>query len=434
MERNNADEKQMLHAEAVLTAVCSSIAKNRSLDCSSNLGSFVKENLLRGMASLIPEPAPDYDAQFDEHPSWGTPAQRIDAAIGIYNLTLADACLDARVTAQLRAALEDPVPAVRFQAVIRLLWLHDKNPDLMWRLINLSCGKEASPGVLSGLLSYSLNQLAGRYPNEVLGQLKVVKARFPILSKPSSVNEWTLRIPAGLYIWQDNHEALGIFEDLLSKAGFLPQPATQLLLDSRELYTYRSDQPSDFGEGIRKRAFELSERVVRLAQMELLSADKDADSERQTQLARTLDFVSNQIYFGSGAYDGTNRRSLSTDDRLTFWKESQGVIEALTDVALPSIAHHLIQTLQSFITFEPASVFHRIAAVVASAQRFGYQYESMAVDLLVQIAELYLAQYPGLLQHDEICRAELMAMLETFVTAGWPSAFQLIYRLEEMYR
>jgi hypothetical protein len=279
-----------------------------------------------------------------------------------------------------------------------------------------------------------LNQLAGRYPKEVLRRLEVVKARFPITSKPSSVNEWTLRISAGLYVWQDNHEALRLFEDLLSKSGFLPQPATQLLHDSRELYTYRSDQSPDGGAGIRKRVFELSERVARLAQMELLSADKDADSERQTQLARTLDFISNQIYFGSGAYDGTNLQSLSPDDRLTFWKESQEVIEALTDVALPSIAHHLIQTLQSFIPFDPANVFHKIAAVVASAQRFGYQYESMAVDLLVQIAELYLAQYPGLLQYDENCRTELMAMLETFVTAGWPSAFRLIYRLEEMYR
>jgi hypothetical protein len=58
----------------------------------------------------------------------------------------------------------------------------------------------------------------------------------------------------------------------------------------------------------------------------------------------------------------------------------------------------------------------------------------MAVDLLVEIAELYLAQFPGLLQDDARCRRELMAILETFVTAGWPSALRLIYRLEEMYR
>jgi len=167
----------------------------------------------------------------------------------------------------------------------------------------------------------------------------------------------------------------------------------------------------------------------------MLAPEGKDDEEYLKQTARTLDFISNQIYFGSGAYaDNNNKRSLSDDERMTFWHEGQSVIKALTTAALPSIAHHLIQTLQSFVKCDPPNVFHSIAAVVASAKRFGYQYESMAVDLLVEIAELYLAQYPALLQHDEQCRRELMAILEAFVNAGWPSALRLIYRLEEMYR
>jgi len=428
-------EQQMLHSEGVLVSVCASIAKNRSLECGSNLGHFVKQTLLRGIKSAVPEHNPAYDAQFDEHPSWGSPAQRVDAAMGLYDLAATKSFLDDSIREALKAALADLHPAVRFQAAVRLVWLHDSDRQLMWKLIEIACTSENSTGVLSGLLSYSLNQLAGLYPDQTVEQLAHVLDRFPITPEPSSVNEWTLRILVGLHIWQNHSGALALFSDLLTPSGFAPQPATQLLLDIRGLFTYRPDRGEDTGTDLRRRAFQLAERVAILAAEEML-APEEADGEAHLkQTARTLDFISNQIYFASGAYDGKNNdHSLSEDERVVFWREAQGVIKALTSAALPSIAHHLIQTLQSFIKFDPPNVFHSIAAVVASAKRFGYQYESMAADLLVEIAELYLAQYPALLQHDEQCRRELMAILEAFVTAGWPPALRLIYRLEEMYR
>jgi hypothetical protein len=253
------------------------------------------------------------------------------------------------------------------------------------------------------------------------------------------VREWCLRILAGLYVWQNRLDAYRNFEYLLEAQSFDPKAASQLLMDARGMYTHHSDQAVDNGASIRARAFELSEKIARLAGNELvrprLPEEASAISDRTTDCARTLDFIGNQIYFASGAYDGKNQdQVLSKEERAAFWLEAQGIIAALTASALPSIAHHLIQTLQSFLVFAPAAVFHNIAAVVRSAQQWGYQYESMAIDLLVEITELYLAQYPTLLQDDKQCRQELMYVLETFVNAGWPAALRLIYRLEDMYR
>jgi hypothetical protein len=164
--------------------------------------------------------------------------------------------------------------------------------------------------------------------------------------------------------------------------------------------------------------------------------DRDENWQNDFQeLGRLVDYISNQIYFSSGAYDETNsQKKLDDESRRTFWIESQHAIRLLSDVAIPSAAHHLVETLQSFIAFQPIEVFHAIAAVVRSAKSWGYQYESLAVDLLVKVTESYIAEYRMELQNDRQSREELIDILETFVEAGWPSARRLSYRLEEIFR
>jgi len=50
------------------------------------------------------------------------------------------------------------------------------------------------------------------------------------------------------------------------------------------------------------------------------------------------------------------------------------------------------------------------------------------------VIERYLAEQRNLLQDDRQCREELIDILETFVSAGWPSARRLSYRMEEIFR
>ena len=43
-------------------------------------------------------------------------------------------------------------------------------------------------------------------------------------------------------------------------------------------------------------------------------------------------------------------------------------------------------------------------------------------------------EYRSLLQEDTECRIALRKTLDAFVEAGWPSAQQLSYRLDEIFR
>ncbi len=431
-------------AQAELLAACATVAKIKSLDCSSDLAKMVTAIIFSGLDSPEPEYQPEYDSQWENGPSgWGAPVQRIEAAAGIGNLLAHRSCVNEALLKQVRRAIVDPVPAVRFQIVIRLLPLYDKDMDALWEILTTLVREEPRTGVLSGALYSVINPLAGRYKAEVVGLIRQLLDRTDLANDGGDAFEWGHRIATGLYIWQGYEDGFALVRPCLEGDSFRPGYADDCLRDIRETLSFSSDVPKASDAAIRRRAFSVVELIIRsvAARMNYMInvirvEDRDADWEESFQeLARLVDQISNQIYFSSGAYDGTNsEKNLNEQIRRQFWEESQTAIRLLSDVAIPSAAHHLIETLQSFIPFEPIEVFHAIAAVVRSAKSWGYQYESMAVELLVKVTENYIAEHRMELQRDLQSREELIDILETFVEAGWPSARRLSYRLEEIFR
>ena len=254
------------------------------------------------------------------------------------------------------------------------------------------------------------------------------------------MGSWNRDRPAHL---SGDTAAFELVRPILEGESFRPRYAGQCLRDIREALCFSSDVPKATDSAVRKRAFGVVELIIKsiTARMNHMIHEIDVNDRDETwqenfqELARLVDHISNQLYFSSGAFDGTNsHKKLEEEARRRFWEESQQVILQLSNVAIPSAAHHLIETLQSFIPFKPIAVFHSIAAVVRSAKSWGYQYESLAVDLLVNITENYIAEHRIELQKDRQSREELIDILETFVEAGWPSARRLSYRLEEIFR
>jgi hypothetical protein len=164
----------------------------------------------------------------------------------------------------------------------------------------------------------------------------------------------------------------------------------------------------------------------------------EADQERLRGLARLIDNIGSELYFASGAYDLGKRAdptsAPSSAVRERFYREMGQLLDELADVGLPSVTHHLLETLESFISMEPRGVFLRVARVVRGGTSAGYQYEQLAIDLLVKLVERYLAEHRALFREDPTCRQALLEILDIFVKAGWPAARQLTYRLDEVFR
>ena len=450
-EADGVDVKQAEYATGVLAEACVCVTQASQLSCDSPAGSFVKRVLLELGHYPSPLHDPAYDAEFDKAPSWSGPSPRISAAQGLTNLAHNISCADEELLEAVESVSEDSDPTVRYQVVVRLSGLYQRNPDRMWRIIERIATTDRSLGVLSGLLGYPINAVAGAQPQETASCVQTILERK--LSGPGSdeVASVAIGILNGLYVWQE-HPFSG---ELLATFIALPDansPALhRVLYDLRGWITLGSSDATTVKENaVRARALDVFRRIVRSAKTELNALEEaggrtnftswpEADQEKAKQLGGLLDTAAREYYFASGAFNGgqadqKRERQLLSGERNRFFEESESILNELAPLGFPSIAHNLIQPLESFVQFDPRRVFLTTGQVVRSGTSGGYQFEQMAADLVVHLVERYLAEYRELLQNDEACRKTLVELLDPFITAGWASARRLTHRLGDIYR
>ncbi len=179
-------------------------------------------------------------------------------------------------------------------------------------------------------------------------------------------------------------------------------------------------------------AFHAAESAIR--------AGEEPSPERTAQLsevARLLDASAAELYFGSGAYaeqESEREEPLPGSVRRRFYREGSRILDVLAPVGLPSIAHHLLQTLAAYVEIDPRGVLLRVGEVLDAGRRWGYQLEGLAEQEFVRLVEVYLASHRDLLLGDRQSRQVLISSLDGFVEAGWPSARRLLYGLDDMFR
>jgi hypothetical protein len=449
-EADGVHPKQRDHGWGCLAAAGGRIARADRLTCEEPAGSLVKAILLEASRHAEPAHHPEYDAQFDEGPSWGSPAPRIEAAEGLIILAGTPNCATPEVVEALERLSNDPVPAIRFQIATRLNALYRATPELMWRITERMCREEQSRGVLQGLLSGPLQRLAGAERDRVADLTRAIFGRVREGPGARHVREFCVGIFGGLYVWRDHAQCREVILEIATNPAVYPDEASHLLALLREPLTHGPAHPADPAQdAIRRRALDLLGRILRAAHGGLREVEQrhsggsewpEQDQEIAKSLARLVDHVGREVYFASGAYDRKEKGQAEEDQPLTreraerFYREAGPILDELDDVGLPSVTHYLLETLEFFVPLDPRGVFLRIGRVVRAGKRGGYQYESLARDLVVKLVERYLAEQRTLLREDAESRQTLIEILDVFVQAGWPSARRLTYRLEEIFR
>jgi hypothetical protein len=102
--------------------------------------------------------------------------------------------------------------------------------------------------------------------------------------------------------------------------------------------------------------------------------------------------------------------------------------------AIPHSIYLLIDLLDFLRPADPIAVFDLITnALLNGGARHGYQFESLATGRFIEIVGIYLADHRGIFTDTER-REKLIACLDMFVLAGWPTARRLLYRLPSCSR
>jgi hypothetical protein len=428
-----------------LTEACASIAKSEAFTCEFSDTEFIKSTLLEAANYPDPLPAEDYK-HFDTHPSWGSPAARIDAAKGVMNLANKDFCIDGKLLQTIEKLANDPVPPVGFQIATRLILLYETAPDLMWSLMEKFSREENSRGVLQGLLYGTLDRLAGHHPDRVSDLVRIIYERVHNGDGADEVRRNCTGIFVGLYAWQNHSLCHEVVSSIANAPVSHITEVHQIVGYLRDLLNLGINQPENTEQGeIRSRSFDLMRHILEssLKQTRELEAKyssqiwRDEDQKQVSELVHLADSIRMQIYFASGAFrDNDNEEKVprGAAERIRFWEQSRSILGLLSEFGYARVTHYLLETLEYLIPFASEEVFLLIGKVVRKGKDGGYQYESLAIDLIVRLVERFIAEYRHVLQNNENCRQALIEILDTFVDAGWPNARRLTYRLEGIFR
>ena len=451
-EEDGVHVKQKENGDAYLIEACEKIAGSDELvQCSDRIKAFTRQILLVGSTNPSPTYHPDNDSSFDENPSWGIPSPRVDATGGLMWLARNPEMADAELLNRIEQLSLDQVPAVRFQVASRLNYIYDNAPELMWQIIERMSRDEQSRGVLEALLHVPLSVFAGPYADRIVELTQTIFERISEGSGATKIRSMCTRLFCGLYVWRNHPQARTMVFRIANDPLAYTNEAHKITFELRgPLTAGYVDVPNADEDAIRGRSFDLMGAILNATteRLDALRATNGEDattwSEEDLEQAKSLfhlsDSIAQELFFASGAFDKemgereTSKPPLGDAERSRFLREALPLLNTLAGIGAAKVAHNLVKTLEYLLEYDPAEVFLTIGRVVQAARRGGYEYESLAVEVVVRVVKRFLAAYRFLLRERPECRRALIEILDTFVAAGWPEAFELTYQLEEIYR
>ena len=435
-------EKQADYAWGSLAEACAAITKMEDLSCNEADAAFVRAVLLEAAKHRLPIGERDGDESFG-YPSWSDPAPRVYAAQGLMAILRQPSCESRDVLSTVERLSVDSTSSVRFQIAIWLLVRYPRDPDWTWRMIE-QMARDRSLGVLRGLVNEPLNRLRFEDPQRVAEITIGIRQAVADAPDRKKLANSCVAVLGGLFVWGRDAAASAVIDRLAGDPVGHLEEVSHLVRGFREVLVIGAVDPPDLdADDARRRVWSFLLRVTKGAAAEFRRGLKqkggthcvteDRPTEEQMKgLAHLIDSVGSNIYFVSGAHDGDESPGEQVLRRL--YSESREVIDELAEAGLPSLSHHLLETLEVFVPVDPGGVFRRIARVVHGGRKGGYQFDSLAHEAIVRLVNRYLADHRDLFQHDEEARQHLVQVLDTFVEAGSEGARRLSYGLAGIFR
>jgi len=426
------------HARGTICAVAETVLKDSRLDKGSSLAQLCRSIVLSGATDPSPAFDPKYHLPFDM-PSWGSPSPRIEAAQGVTHW-LWNWGPDKEILAAFRLLSHDPVPAVRFQIASGLLGLYKQGVEEFWRVIEEMLNAEETTGVMIGLFG-TLARIAGREPDKVVGLVtEAVRKGLPATERHELTNN-LMNMLVGLFAElgheQANQQLIAFESDPLK---FHSELSEGIFVASHYIGNWDNAEAQT-------RAIQILNRILVATYKAMNSLDAAPPSEIKGEhfgtLLKLIDSIALRIMFDLDVDTDLRQggTALNSDQRRQLYFALKSVIELLTvrlaipgnHYLAPQTAHNLMVTLNGVLAYDPGPVIIYAAAVCRASSPLKYQFDPMAIPVLVQFVERVLADHKDVLR-DTATVTALGGMLDTFVKASWPEAMQLTFKLDQALR
>ena len=447
VETSGAHDLQIAAAWGHLARAARAISRQPELACNDEAREVAAQILLVASEHREPQPRGDDPAAFDEHQFWGSPAPRVDAADGLIRLASRPECDRSQLLEAIDCLRRDPAVVVRYHLACAIAILGNSELETMWSMIDELAGDDST--AVRDALVHSLHRILPVDRPRALNTVRRIYAAIdPDAAGATQLQRHCVEVVSDVAILDGDDEARALLDDLISSLPATVEEVGSIIFRLRGILTEGPvDEPDKRIDGMRGCALDFTARALgaaiestrRIAAAQPSRTDDlEEDAVAQwKQAMRLIDRIAMELYFASGAHDATQQPlgpTDPTDAQRRLYTEGSQIIDALVHIGAPSIAHHLLETLEHFIDVDPHGVFTRIVGTIRAGRAWGYQYDTMAEALFVRLVERYLAEHRTMLLQENESRRGLVEILDTFVRARWHSARRITYGLSDIYR
>jgi hypothetical protein len=441
------------HVSTDLLTSIAAVAKYISRRDSSSKEDSVL-NLIRSISRVaarypLPLPANDADKRFDT-PMWG-PTPKIEAAQTLMYLIRQHA--DEEELRDLIIDLsKDQSPAVRYQIANGLGWMYTNDATFFWNVAGSMLHAEKTTGVLTTLAQTVGNAyIAEREPLKVAGWMESALRRKAAGSRAHDVFSVALSSLIGLYVYLDNQKADSIVKKMMNSPIRYARELEVIANAASQYLTYKIGGGASDERAIRARGKEIEFRVLSAVDNGLqLLEERSRTSKRGSkgraesfkQLLTAVDRIGFRLHILINANPelGTSHEgSLDESQINVLYEETSDLWEALVGVGsefrrpmAPSTAHHLMESFNKLISFDPVRVLKMVYKLI-TGRTLGYQFDQLAIGEFTKFADRFLADHREILR-DKTNAIYFADILNVFVRAGWPEAVRAVMRMDSAVR
>ena len=450
VRKNTGADKEVIDSLWLKLTDCTAILARVADNPESPLFTFCRQVLLHGAKHELPEPNPILDDQFNS-PGY-SPYPRHEAARGLLRLTVYQS--DAEMLDAIERLVSDPVPSVRMVAAMELFMLYVKTPERFWHIVDDRATHETNRVVQRYLYATLDRVVAIEKENEdktTRVMDKLIK-RIPPPTERLEVVEPFIDLLVWLVIDRENPWALKTIEDTFFKAPVcFANPLGHAVFRIMEDYVVPKNLETPEGHERAERAIKWLSKVIDVVSnriKELCAILKEHKNEAVNQQLNDVYGVIDQIIrclnlevVRERGESEEETEQISDELLCRFYSEVKPLMEGIIDFALDpengvmfaQTAHYFMEILTSFLSCNPKKVLGLAEGVARSSERFGYNLDSLAVDDVVKLVEIVLADYRSEVREGEGLD-DLLNLLDIFAKTGWSDALRLVWRLDEVFR
>ena len=444
---NTGADKEVVNLLWYKLTACAAVLSRIADNPQNHLFTLCRRVLLHGAKHELPRPNPILGDQSESLPYY-SPYPRHEAARGLLRLTFHQS--NTEILDAIEKLANDPVPSVRMVTAMELFMVYVKTPERFWHIVDDRATHETNR-VVQRYLYATLTRVVAR---EKENEEKTIRIMAKLLTRIPPPTEWLeptdpfITLLMWLVIDRENPWALETIEDTFFKDPIrFANPLNRAVFWVMKNYVV----PKNIETERAKRAIKWLTEVIDVVSdgvkelCAILKEDRVEEVEKQLHdTYKVIDEVIMRLYFEVAREGGESEKpieEISYELRCQFYSEVKPLMEKVIDFALTPengvmfapTAHYFMQLLTSFLSCNPKEVLHLAEGVARSSERFGYNLDALAVEDVVKLVEIVLADH-----RDEVRDGEgledLLKLLDIFAKTGWPDALRLVWRLDEVFR